>query len=122
MRSIGSTRSVRSKGIRVFVFTLIASLVFVPATASADSAARKVGRGLANLGLGILAIPGEMVKETQESGPARGLTLGFAMGLGMVVVREVLGVYEVLTCPFEVPENFEPIIDPEFPWDYFSGM
>ena len=113
---------VGTQGLRFFVFTLIASLVLVPATASADSAARKVGRGLANLGLGVLAIPGEMVKETQENGPARGLTLGFAMGIGMMVVRELLGVYEVLTCPFEVPEGFEPIIDPEFPWDYFAGL
>ena len=69
---------------------------------------------------GFLVIPGEIVKETRETGPARGFTLGFAQGLGAVVVRELVGVYEFVTFPFEVPRGYAPIIEPEFPWDYFD--
>jgi putative exosortase-associated protein (TIGR04073 family) len=82
--------------------------------------ARKVGRGFANVGLGFLAIPGQMIQQTEERGPAAGLPLGFAMGIGWFVTTELVGVWEILTCPFEWPKGFRPIIEPEFPWDYFD--
>ena len=44
----------------------------------------------------------------------------FAKGLGAMVVRELVGVYEFLSAPIEVPEGFRPILKPEFPWDYFE--
>ena len=69
---------------------------------------------------GFLVIPGEIVKETRETSAARGFTLGFARGLGAVVVRELVGVYEFVTSPFEVPKGYAPIIEPEFPWDSFD--
>jgi putative exosortase-associated protein (TIGR04073 family) len=84
------------------------------------TAARKAGRGLAAMTTGFLEIPGNMVAVTRESGPGMGMTLGFALGLGKLVVRELVGVYEFLSCPFEAPAGFKPIIDPEFPWDYFE--
>jgi hypothetical protein len=34
---------------------------------------------------------------------------------------EVIGVYEVLTCPFEAPPNFKPIMEPEFSWQSLSN-
>lgn len=82
--------------------------------------ARKVGRGFSNLGLGVLAIPGQMVKQADEMGAAKGVPLGFAMGLGWFVTTELVGVWEILTSPFEFPKGFRPIIEPEFPWEYFE--
>ena len=84
------------------------------------TAARKAGRGLAAMTTGFLEIPGNMLAVTRESGPGMGVTLGFALGLGKLVVRELVGVYEFVSCPFEAPTGFKPIIDPEFPWDYFE--
>lgn len=99
---------------------IVALVVAVPSLASArDSAARKVGRGAANLTLGVLAVPGEIVQTTRESGPFVGATWGFVKGVSMFVATEVVGVWEVLTCPFETPPGFKPILDPEFPWGYF---
>jgi putative exosortase-associated protein (TIGR04073 family) len=106
--------------IRGVVLAALLGLVLAPPAASADSAARKCGRGLANMVVGVLAIPGEMVKETRATSPARGFTMGFAMGLGMLVVRELVGVYEFISSPFPIPEGFKPIVEPEFPWDYFD--
>ena len=47
--------------------------------------------------------------------------IGFAMGLGKIVVRTLTGVYEIVTAPFPAPSNFEPMIQPEFPWQYFDS-
>jgi putative exosortase-associated protein (TIGR04073 family) len=71
--------------------------------------------------LGILEIPGNIVQESRTNNVASGLTLGFAMGLGKFVARELVGVYEFLTAPFELPDDFEPVLQPEFPWSYFES-
>ncbi len=94
--------------------------ILLPEVAVAQSAARKAGRGLAAMTCGFLEIPGNIVAETRSRGPAWGFTLGFATGLGKVVVRELVGVYEFVTAPFEIPDGYQPIIQPEFPWDYFE--
>lgn len=92
-----------------------------PSLASArDSSARKLGRGLSNVGLGVLAIPGQIVKTSRERGPFIGATWGLVKGVGFMAATEVIGVYEVLTCPFEAPPNFKPIMEPEFPWQSLS--
>ncbi len=84
-----------------------------------NTAADKFRRGVSNMTLGVLAIPGQMTTETRKRGWAIGLPLGFVEGLGWFVVTEVVGVWEFLTCPFEFPPEFRPMIDPEYPWHYF---
>jgi putative exosortase-associated protein (TIGR04073 family) len=100
-----------------------ALLTLTPAHSGAQeyTAARKVGRGVAGMTLGVLEIPGNMVAMTRESGPAMGIPLGFAVGLGKFVVRELVGVYEFVSAPFAAPAGYEPILEPEFPWDYFES-
>jgi putative exosortase-associated protein (TIGR04073 family) len=88
--------------------------------AMAGSAARKAGRGLAAMTTGFLEVPGNMVAETRRHGPAYGMTLGFVKGLGGIVVRELVGVYEFVSAPIEVPPGYRPLIAPEFPWGYFD--
>ena len=70
--------------------------------------------------LGVLAIPGQMTVQSRDKGYAIGLPLGFAQGVGWMVVTEAVGVWEFLTCPFEFPPQFRPLITPEYPWDYFK--
>ena len=123
-------RSARSRPVlRALMASFVALAVLglmLPANASAEgrrggsSSARKLGRGVSNMTLGVLAIPGQIMQTTEESGPFVGATWGFAKGVGFMVASEVVGVYEFLTCPFEMPPNFETIIHPEFPWDYFT--
>jgi putative exosortase-associated protein (TIGR04073 family) len=114
--------SARQLRLRVFLTAIVLALVLgASSTASArDTAARKVGRGAANLTLGVLVLPGEIVQTTRESGPFVGATWGFAKGVAMFVATEVVGLWEVLTCPFETPPGFKPILTPEYPWGYFS--
>jgi putative exosortase-associated protein (TIGR04073 family) len=106
---------------RLACAVLAAGVLALPGTASAQTAARKVGRGLAAMTTGFLEVPGNIVKVNRERGPGWGFTLGFVQGLGMIVVRELVGVYEFVTAPLEVPAGFQPIIQPEFPWSYFEA-
>jgi putative exosortase-associated protein (TIGR04073 family) len=113
----------------VFGLALVATLTslsaVVPDAASAApksrfTPARKVGRGFANTTLGFLAIPGQMTAQTRERGAAAGLPIGFGLGIGWFVASELVGVWEILTCPFEFPAGYKPILEPEFPWQYFE--
>ena len=100
---------------------VVLSLGLAPELAHAQSAARKAGRGIAGMVTSWLEVPGNMYQMTNERGAGWGFTLGFVQGLGMIPVRTLVGVYEFLTCPLELPAHFEPIIGPEFPWSYFDG-
>jgi putative exosortase-associated protein (TIGR04073 family) len=96
-------------------------VLMAPSVATArDSAARKLGRGVSNIGLGVLAIPGQIVRRSRESGPFVGATWGLVKGVGFMTASEIVGVFELLTCPFETPPDFKPIMQPEFPWQYFN--
>lgn len=113
------------RGSRGAAWLLLAALTLAvtppaPALAVQYTAARKLGRGLAGMTCGFLEVPGHIVQMNRERGPAWGYTLGFVQGLGGIVVRELVGVYEFVTAPFAVPPGFEPILTPEFPWGYFD--
>jgi len=101
---------------------ILAAAIAVPPQASAAqyTAERKLGRGVAGMTCGVVALPGNIVQAWRERGPGWGLTVGFAQGLGMIVVRELVGVYEFVTAPIEAPPGYRPILQPEFPWEYFD--
>ncbi len=92
------------------------------ATDDKNTPARKYGRGLAGMTLGVLEVPGNIVQETRTNGALSGFTVGLFMGLGKLVVRTVTGVFEFVTAPFPVPEGFRPVLQPEFPWQYFESQ
>ena len=106
----------------IAIYAVLIGMLSTPALSHAIeyTAARKAGRGLAAMTTGFLEIPGNMVTESRKHGAGAGIPLGFVFGLGKLVIRELVGVYEFLSSPFEAPAGFEPIIEPEFPWDYFE--
>jgi putative exosortase-associated protein (TIGR04073 family) len=105
----------------VVCLLVLCMALMVPESASArDTSARKFSRGVSNIGLGVLAIPGQIVRTTKDNGPFVGATWGFLKGVGFMAATEVIGIYELLTCPFEAPPDFKAILKPEFPWQYFS--
>src|SRR5438093_1268852 len=46
---------------------------------------------------------------------------GFGKGLGMIIPRTLVGVWEFVSAPFPLPAGYEPILSPEFPWSYFES-
>lgn len=87
----------------------------------ADTPGIKAGRGLAAITTPFLEIPGNIVQTSKREGPLAGWTAGLAKGIGMSVVRPPIGVYELVTAPFAAPKNFEPLLQPEYPWSYFGS-
>ena len=95
-------------------------LVLLAAPAVAQTVPRKFLRGLAGMTTAFLEVPGNMVRETDRRGAGEGIPLGFAKGLGMIVPRVLVGVWEFISAPFPVPAGYGPILEPEFPWSYFE--
>ncbi len=104
----------------------------VPAAAEAPAAVeeqevaeytplRKLGRGVAGVIYGFLEVPGNMVQEGRVHGPIYGATVGFLMGTGKMVARIPVSVFEVVTSPLAIPPGYEPILEPEFTWQYFRA-
>jgi putative exosortase-associated protein (TIGR04073 family) len=103
----------------------LAAIGFVSTWTSSASAAKydaphKFGRGLAGMTCGFLELPGNIVETTRKQGIGYGLTIGTAKGLGMIVARELVGVYEFVTAPFPAPPGYKPVLKPDYPWDYFE--
>lgn len=82
---------------------------------SGNDAAKKLGRGLANLFMWPCEIFNQMGKANDGGGPVAALTWGFVSGLGLSAVRLAAGIYEVATFPIPCPPGYKPIMtDPDF--------
>ena len=93
----------------------------VPATVQAQDAANKFGRGFAACALGWLELPGNIYDEGTKNGWVMGSTVGFGKGIGMVVVRTLVGVWDLVTFPIPAPDEYNSILKPDYPWGYFTG-
>lgn len=74
----------------------------------------KLFRGVANLTTGWMEIPKQMTHASSEKGFWKGIGWGFAKGLGWAVGRTAAGAYEIVTFPFPIPQDYQPVIQPEF--------
>lgn len=97
------------------LFVVMALMTVSPFRAEAQTSLDKLGRGIANTLTGVLALPYAMIKENEDKGIAAGLTTGVVKGIVGIVVRELVGVYEIVTFPIPVPERYRPVLDdPEY--------
>ena len=74
----------------------------------------KLGRGVANTLTGWVELPKNIYSMSVEKNALAGMTLGLAKGAGMTIVRTGAGIYEIATFPFPLPENYKPILEPEY--------
>ncbi|MBI5396803.1 MAG: exosortase system-associated protein, TIGR04073 family [Verrucomicrobia bacterium] len=106
----------------VVVASLCAALGWLaPADCHAQEAADKLGRGFAAIVLGWLELPGNIYEEGTKNGWLLGATAGFAKGIGMTVVRTLVGVWDFVTFPIPAPDEYHSILKPDYPWGYFTG-
>jgi putative exosortase-associated protein (TIGR04073 family) len=114
---------------KILLLTLLLTFSFQTSTQAEESTCEymenkphpksdKFGRGMTGMILGFLEIPGNVVNETQTKGLI-GLPLGLIKGAGMLVGRELVGVYEFISAPLEIPACYRPILTPEYSWEYF---
>lgn len=82
----------------------------------ADGMWRKLGRGITN----IATSPAELIRTpsvvSQRDGNLAGWSVGIVQGAWRGVLRLLTGVFEVGTFYAEVPDNFEPLMKPEYVW------
>lgn len=84
---------------------------------SEGSALRKLQRGFLNVALSPLEISSELEKDfKRDTFPPSYIS---ALGRGSVyaVMRAGVGIFEILTFPIPVPGDYEPVLQPEFPWE-----
>jgi len=72
----------------------------------------KLGRGVLNTAFGVVEIPKQSIKRSIDTDSSYGYVSGFFIGIGYFVLRELSGVYEIVTFPFPVPAGYAPVIDP----------
>jgi len=72
----------------------------------------KLGRGVLNTAFGVVEIPKQIVKRANDTGCASGYISGIFVGTGYFLLREMAGIYEIVTFPIPVPGHYAPVIDP----------
>ncbi|HBF35281.1 TPA: hypothetical protein DDW35_12040 [Candidatus Sumerlaeota bacterium] len=83
-------------------------------SAEVNSMATKLARGTCNLFGGWLELPRQIGKSMKGNDPVTGTVLGTVKGAAWTVARTTTGAFEVITFPFPLPKNYEPIIQPEY--------
>jgi len=80
----------------------------------AEGSMRKLGRGIAN----IATCPGEILRMTdivaRRDGYLAATSVGLLQGVWRTLLRGGAGVYDTLTFFVEWPDDFRPLILPEF--------
>lgn len=110
---------------KAIILITMVSVLLVSAEASyainTEGPMRKLGRGVANVFTSPVEIAKSVGEANYEAGPVAAITYGFLKGLYKAGVRAAVGIFEVVTFPFPLKENYAPILtDPEF---FFSdGM
>ncbi|MDD4202654.1 MAG: exosortase system-associated protein, TIGR04073 family [Candidatus Omnitrophica bacterium] len=104
------------KGIIVIVALMV--VFCLASTCYAQDPGKKLLRGLANVVTGWVELPKNIYDQSVEENVLSGLTVGLAKGVGMTIVRTGAGVYETVTFPFPIPEDYAPVLEPEY---VFSG-
>ena len=75
--------------------------------------ARKLARGVANVGLGWAEIPNHAFREAARTSPITGAVVGAGKGLYKGLKRTLIGAWEIVTFYSPGVTNFEPYIEPE---------
>lgn len=64
----------------------------------------KLGRGIANVAFGVFELPMQWTAVTREEGGIAGLTKGTLRGICYVVARLGVGIADIVTFPFPLPD------------------
>ena len=102
-------RFLKNAGLQAAVFLLAATTCCY-----AEDAFSKLGRGVANTLTGWVELPKNVYDTSVEENAFTGMTLGLAKGAGMTLVRTGAGIFEVVTFPFPVPEDYKAVLEPEY--------
>ena len=98
----------------VAIHTVAIMVILAAPICFASDPFTKLGRGVANTLTGWVELPKNIYNTSVEDNAFAGMTLGLAKGAGMTLVRTGAGIYEIATFPFPLPEDYKPILEPEY--------
>ncbi len=98
----------------IILFVVFALVVFAASASYAQDPGKKLMRGLANILTGWVELPKNIYETSVEDNMFSGITIGLAKGIGMTIVRTGAGIYETVTFPFPIPEEYAPVLEPEY--------
>ena len=102
-------------GVLILCFIAVALPAFAQEGSVVEKMGKKLGRGLVNVATGWIELPKNIYDTSVETNnPLMGITYGLIKGVGMTVVRTGAGAYEIATFLFPIPEDYQPLIEPEF--------
>jgi len=103
------------KKILALCLILSAIVLFPCASARANGAINKLGRGFVNTLTGWMEVFYTANKKFREhdNDVFQGMT-AIPEGVVRAIIRTSVGVYETLTFPLPIPANYEVIVEPEF--------
>ncbi|HTP64879.1 MAG TPA: exosortase system-associated protein, TIGR04073 family [Geobacteraceae bacterium] len=81
-----------------------------------DGMMNKAGRGMANMTTGWMELPKQIYETSRDEGAAKGASIGFLKGMGMMMARTLAGVGEFATFFVAYPGFFDPYFDPAYVW------
>lgn len=94
-------------GVAALVLLNLAS----PAMAK-DDAFTKFGRGVTNIAISPAELYTQPLLLSKSCEPTIAIFGGLFKGLAMFLIREVVGIYEVVTFPFPLPKGYKPVLNP----------
>ncbi len=82
----------------------------------------KLGRGVLNVVSSPVEVARTIHVDSEVHGKGYGWTAGLVKGLGRTFVRLGAGVVDLVTFPFDFPDdNKAPLIEPEYAWQNWSS-
>ncbi len=116
MRQSGLRCTVALVGGLVWLLGMPSGFADATGGAAAERTTRKLGRGLLN----IASCPAELIRVPtlvgRKEGTLAACSVGVVQGAWHMLVRGLVGVYEVLTFPLPEPKGSKPLVMPEFVW------
>jgi len=82
---------------------------------------RKLQRGFLNVALSPLEISNELAKEKNTDTLPPSWITGTGRGACYMLGRALTGVYEMVTFAVPCPSGYQPILKPEFAWQYLPS-
>jgi|CXWL01.1.fsa_nt_gi putative exosortase-associated protein (TIGR04073 family) len=107
---------------RTLITVIILTFFVVPNSFAAKNKTQKLGRGIANIVTAPLEIPKEIrahwIKGSEKTPHILAwIFCGAVKGTFMAAARIGSGAWDVVTFPAEIPEEYEPLLKPDYVFD-----
>ena len=99
--------------VKLYAILLIILLAWADVSC-AGGPSRKLGRGIANTFTGWIELFITPYENFEKRGNIAEGLCGIPAGIAKAGLRTIAGIYELISFAFPIPENYDPILTPEF--------